>query len=90
MTAPWLEAILPTILSQYPLQDIFNTHEIRLFYQCVPNKAYHFKNEKCTGGKYSKVCLTGMAKGNANGEKLSMFVIGESKTPRCCVKLHII
>ena len=30
----------------------------------------------------SKVRLTGMAAGNAIGEKLPMFVIGKSKTPR--------
>ena len=69
---------LPTILSRYPLQDIFNADEFGLFYQCVPNKMYHFKNEKCTGGgKYGKVCLTGMAAGKVNGEIL--FVIGKSK-----------
>ena len=41
---------------------------------------YHFKNEKC---KHSKVRLTGMAADNVNGERLPMFVIGKSKTPRC-------
>ena len=46
MIAPWLETTLPTIVSQYPLQDIFNANEFSLFYQRVPNKTYHFKNEK--------------------------------------------
>ena len=78
MCTPWLETILPTIL-----QDIFNTDEFGLFYQCVHKKTYHFKNEKYTGGKHRKVSLTGMAAGNLNGEKLPMFVIGKSKTPRC-------
>ena len=44
---------------------------------------HHFKGQKCSGGKNSKVRLTGMAAGNAIGEKLPMFVIGKSKTPRC-------
>ena len=44
----------------------------------MPNKTYHFKNEKCTGGKHSKISLTGMAAGDVNGEKLPMFVIGKT------------
>ena len=64
MTTPWLETTLPTILSWYTLQDVFNADEFGLFYQCVPNKTYHFKDEMCTGGKHSKVRLTVMAAGN--------------------------
>ena len=67
MIAPWLETTLPTILFQYLLQYIFNVDEFGLFYQCVPNKTCHFKNEKCKGGKHRKFCLTGMAVGNLNG-----------------------
>ena len=83
MVAPWNETTLPTLLSKYDLKDIFNADEFGLFYQCLPNKTYHFKGQKCSGGKNSKVRLTGMAAGNAIGEKLLMFVIGKSKTPRC-------
>ena len=83
MTAPWLETTLPTILSRYPLKDLFNADEFGLFYQCLPDKTYHFTKEKCIGGKHNKVRLTGMAAGNAFGERLPMFVIGKSKTPRC-------
>ena len=49
----------------------------------MPNKTYHFKSQKCSGGKNSKVRLAGMTAGNAIGEKLPMFAIGKSKTPRC-------
>ena len=87
MVAPWNETTLPTLLSKYDLKDIFNADEFGLFYQCLPNKTYHFKGQKCSGGKNSKVRLTGMAAGNAVGEKLPMFLIGMSKTP-CCFK-HI-
>ena len=83
MVAPWNETALPKLLSKYDLKDIFNADEFGLFYQCLPNKTYHFKGQKCSGGKNSKVRLTGMAAGNAIGEKLLMFVIGKSKTPRC-------
>ena len=83
MTTSWNETTLPTLLSNYELKDVFNADEFGLFYQCLPNKTYHFKGENCSGGKRSKVRLTGMAAGSATGEKLPMFVIGKSKRPRC-------
>ncbi|XP_057305268.1 tigger transposable element-derived protein 4-like [Hydractinia symbiolongicarpus] len=83
MTAPWSETTLPTILSRYPLEDIFNADEFGLFFQCLPNKTLHMKGDKCSGGKHSKVRLTGLAAGNASGERLPMFVIGKSAKPRC-------
>ena len=83
MVAPWNETMLPTLLSKYDLKDIFNADEFGLFYQCLPNKTYHFKGRKCSEGKNSKVRLNGMLAGNAFGEKLPMFVIGKSGTPRC-------
>ena len=83
MTAPWTETALPTILSRYPLENIFNADEFGLFYQCLPNKTLHLKGEKCAGGKHSKICLTELAAGNAYGERLPMFVIGKANKPRC-------
>ena len=67
MTAPWTETTLPTILSRYPLENIFNADEFGLFYQCLPNKTLHLKGEKCSGGNHSKIRLTGLATGNAYG-----------------------
>ena len=87
MVPPWNETTLPTLLSKHDLKDIFNANEFGLFYQCLPNKTHHFKGQKCSGGKNSKIRLTGMIAGNAIGEKLPMFVISKSKTP-CCFK-HI-
>ena len=43
----------------------------------------HYKGECCNGGKYSEVRLTGLAAGNATGEKLPLFVIGKSAKPGC-------
>lgn len=83
MVAPWNETTLPTLLSNYKLEDIYNADEFGLFYQCLPNKTLHLQSEKCSGGKHSKVRLTGMAAASANGEKLPMFVIGKSRKPRC-------
>ena len=73
MTAPWTETTLPIILSCYP----------GLFYQCLSNKTLHLKGEKCSGRKHSKIRHTGLAAGNAYGEKLPMFVIGKANKPRC-------
>ena len=83
MTTPWNETTLPTSLCNYKLEDIFNADEFRLFYQCLPSKTYHLSGEKCSGGKNSKVRLTGMATASATGKKFEMFVIGKSKKPRC-------
>ena len=38
----------------------------------------HFKGQKCSGGKHSKVRLTGLAAGNAFRERLPIFVTGKS------------
>ena len=61
MTAAWNETSLPTILSRYELKDIYNTDDFGLFYQGLSKKTLHLKSEKCSGGKYSKLRLTGMA-----------------------------
>ena len=83
MTVSWKETHLPTILSRYELKDILNADEFGLFYQALPPKSMHFKNERCSGGKFSKVRLTGLAAANATGGKLPMFAIGKSAKPRC-------
>ena len=46
---------LPTLLSNYNLRDIFNTDKFDLFNQVLPAKTLQFKEEKCSGGKHSKV-----------------------------------
>ena len=65
------------------MKDIYNVDEFRLFYQALPDKSLHYKDERCSGGKHSKVRLTGLAAGNATGEKLPLFVIRKSAKPRC-------
>ena len=83
MTAAWKETSLSTILSRYELKDIYNADDFGLFYQGLSKKTLHLKSEKCSGGKYSKVRLTGMAAASAAIEKLLIFVIGKSVKPRC-------
>ena len=83
MVAGWNETTLPTLLSNYGLENIYNADEFGLFYQCLPDKSYQLKTEKCSGGKHSKIRITGLAAANAVGNKLPMFVIGKAKNPRC-------
>ena len=54
----WPETSLPTLLYNYDLKDIYNADEFGLFYQCVPNKTYQPKSEKCSGGKLSKAGIS--------------------------------
>ena len=79
MTAPWEEITLPTILARYQLNDIFNANEFG------PKHSHQnlCTSKRCSGVKYSKVRLTGMAASNALGEKIPMFLVGKSSSPRC-------
>ena len=83
MVNAWSETSLPTYLSNYDLEDIYNADEFGLFYQCLPNKTYLLKLERCYVGKLSKIRIAGMAAANATGDKLPMFIIGKAKNPRC-------
>ena len=61
MMVSWSETELPTILKNYELENIFNADEFGLFYQQLPSRSLSKKGEKCSGGKRSKVRVTGMA-----------------------------
>ena len=88
MIASWYETSSSTLLSQYKLEDIYNADEFGIFYQCLPNKTFHLKYDKCSGGKHSKIRITDLAAANVVGEKLPMFVIGKSQNPRCFKNLR--
>ena len=83
MVAPWEQTTLPTILSRYDLNQIYNIDEFGLFYRAQSNKSLYLKNENCVGGKRRKLRLTGLTAANAVGEKLPLSVIGKSKKSRC-------
>ena len=83
MTASWEQTHLLTILSRYELRVIYNADAFGLFYQQLPTKSFHLKGERYAEGKFSKICLTGLAAGNGVGEKLPMLVIGKAEKPRC-------
>ena len=81
MTAVWEQTHLPMIFSKCGLRDIYNTDEFGLFYQQLPRKSFHVKGERCAGGKFSKVRLTGQAAGSGVGENLRMLVTGKVEKP---------
>ena len=72
MVAGCNETTLPILLSYY-----------LVLRKCLPDKSYPLKTEKCSGGKHSKIRITGLASANAVGNKLQMFVIDKAKNPRC-------
>ena len=76
MVARWNETTFPTLLPNYDLENIYNADEFGLFYQCLLDKSYQLKRGKCSGGKQSKIRITGLAAANAVGNKLP-------KNPRC-------
>ena len=83
MTDPWKETTLQTILSNYAKTDICNADELGLLFKALPKENLHLKDDKCTGGKHSKIRVTGLAAVRMNSDKLPMFVIGKSKKTRC-------
>ena len=44
----------------YSKTEIYNADEFCLLFHALPKKALHTKDEKCTGGKHSKIRLTGL------------------------------
>ena len=73
MTDPWKETTLQTILTNYAKTDIYNADEFGLFFKALPRKTLHLKGENCTGGKPSKIIVTGLAAANMNSDKLPML-----------------
>ena len=52
------------------------------FFQKLPTKTLHLKEEYDAGGKHSNVNVTGLAAGNTVAKKFAMFIIGKSETRR--------
>ena len=70
------------------LEHIYKAEKFCPFYECLLSKTFHFKSNKCSGGKHNKMRLTGLETGNGDGHKLPLFVIGESKNPRGFVNVE--
>lgn len=79
----WVED-LPNLLADYSADDIFNADETALFFKCLPDKTFTFKNMQCTGAKISKERVTLLLCANMSGtEKLTPLLIGKPARPRC-------
>jgi hypothetical protein len=82
--AQWLSTVWPKLHEGHPDSDIFNADETGLFFRLTSERTLKFKGEKCVGGKLAIDRVTVLACANAGGtEKRNLFVIGESKEPRC-------
>ena len=75
MTDPWKERTLQTILTNYAKTDIYNAHEFGLFFKALPKKTLHLKDEKCIGGKHSKIRVTRLAAANMNGTNYQCLLL---------------
>ena len=79
----WNRTILPTILANYSLDNIYNADETGIFFRVLPNKSLIFKGEKCHGGNSNKERITALICSNASGkDKLPLLIIGKSLKPR--------
>lgn len=73
---------LPTLMSVFKPEEIYNADETGLFYKCLPNKTLEFRNKPCYSGKQSKERLTVLLVSNITGsDKRVPLVIEESKKP---------
>lgn len=80
----WIENTFMPLMSRYEEKNVFNADETGLFFKCLPNKTFAFKNDQCKSGKHRKERLTIMFCANMDGsEKIKPLVIGKSKKPRC-------
>lgn len=88
--AEWVEKVLPSIVSGYEPQDIFNADETALFYRVLPHKTLEFKGKDCRGGKLSKERVTVLLIANQSGdERLKPIVIGRAERPRCLKNIDL-
>ncbi|CAF0866274.1 unnamed protein product [Brachionus calyciflorus] len=54
----WKENVLPDLIKDYDIKDIFNADETALFYKAVSEKTNTYKNMKCDRIKVSKERIT--------------------------------
>ena len=78
MIMEWNCNHLPSLLSEFSPDNIFNADETSLFWKCLPDKTLSMKGEKCSGGKKSKERITVLVCANMSWtEKVPLLVIGK-------------
>ena len=83
VTSTWLRTTLPTLLSRYSANDIYNADETGIFFEMLPNKTLAFKGEKCSGGKESKTRITAMVCANITGTDGDRKITKTSLLQKC-------
>jgi transposase len=78
----WLETTLPTILTNFKPQDIFNCDQTGLFWKALPETTLTPKGKKVQGWVQSKDRVTVHVCCSLTGEKVELLVIGYSHLPR--------
>ena len=82
--AEWKEKVLPKLLRDYSMRNVYNADETAVFYRVLPHRTHAFKGETCRGGKKSKERMTALMCANMDGsDKLAPLIIGRFKKPRC-------
>jgi len=77
------KANLASIMEGYEPENIFNMDETGYFFRELPNRSLAQKKAACKGGKMAKDRITVALTCSAVGEKLTPWVIGKSRKPRC-------
>lgn len=83
------EEKLPSLISGYSPENIFNADETGLFFRALPDKTLCFKGQSCAGGKVAKERLTVLLCASMSGEREKPLVIGKSLKPRCFKNMDV-
>ena len=71
----WKTEILPELIKEYSLSDIFIADETGLFYKFQPDNTLCYQKEKCHGGMKRKLCNTVLLAANSDrSEKLLPYM----------------
>ena len=85
-----------TSLHTVCIERFFQCRQVWLILSKLSLRTVHFKGQRCSAGKHNKIRLTGLAAGNAFGERLPIFfckvgeikVLQKSKTFTLSIPVH--
>jgi hypothetical protein len=81
----WKE-LLPSLIKNYALEDVWNLDETGLFWRGLPNRSLVEKSDAAKGSKLAKERVTVCLLCSCTGEKYIPLVIGKSAMPRAFKK----
>lgn len=79
----FIEKVLPSIIENYSIENIFNADECGLFYKALPSSTLGRKGQISKGRKMQEERITLLLLCNASGTNKEIFVIGKNLNPRC-------